>query len=72
MLNLFTLTYLAVTVDYLYRFLKAFSNPLGYAVGAIYYFGLEYGYGEYLCIGLGYGYQVIYYLNLIISLGGSA
>ena len=56
----------------LYRFLKGAGGFSGYLLGAIYYFGLEFGYGDLLCELSGYGYVVIYYLNLVITFGQSS
>jgi hypothetical protein len=45
---------------------------IGYLIGALYFFGLEFGYGDAMCEVSGYGYVVIYYLNYAISFGQSA
>lgn len=51
------------------RFLRSSGSWVGYLVAAIYFFGLEFGYGEYLCTASQYGYYIIYYLNLAITFG---
>ena len=56
----------------LYDFLLGAGDWIGYAVGAVYFFGLEFGYGEYLCTASQYGYVVIYYLNYAIQFGQNA
>lgn len=67
-----TLTYLAKSYDLLYSFLLGASGWVAYVIAAAYYFGLEFGYGEYLCTASQYGYMVVYYLNIVVSLGASA
>jgi hypothetical protein len=52
-----------------YDFLKGAGSWIGYVVAAVYYFGLELGYGDILCTAMGYGYYAIYYLNYAISFG---
>jgi len=51
------------------QFLRSSGSWVGYLIGAIYFFGLEFGYGEYLCTASQYGFYVIYYLNLAITFG---
>lgn len=51
------------------KFLRSAPSFMGYLIGAIYYFGLEAGYGDLFCTLSGYGYQVIYYLNYAITFG---
>ena len=51
------------------RFLRSSGSWVGYLIGAVYFFGLEFGYGEYLCTASQYGFYVIYYLNLAITFG---
>ena len=31
------------------KFLRSSGSWIGYLIGAVYFFGLEFGYGEYLC-----------------------
>ena len=40
---------LAKAFNLSYQFLKSSSGFSGYVIGALYYFGLEFGYGDYLC-----------------------
>ena len=63
---------LAIAFRLTYDFLLGAGDWIGYAIGAAYYFGLEFGYGEYLCQASQYGYIVIYYLNYAISFGQDA
>ena len=63
---------LSVAFRLLYSFLLGAGDWIGYLVAAIYFFGLEFGYGEYLCTASQYGFIVIYYLNLAISFGQSS
>lgn len=51
------------------QFLRGANSWVGYLVAAVYYFGLEFGYGETMCELSKYSYYVIYYLNLAITFG---
>ena len=51
------------------KFLRSSSSWLGYLIGAVYFFGLEAGYGDTLCELSGYSATVLYYLNLAITFG---
>ena len=44
----------------------------GFAVAALYYFGLEYGYADLLCEYSGYGYIAIDWLSFFIDFADSA
>ena len=63
---------LAVAFKYTVKFLKSAGSWVGYLIGALYFFGLEFGYGDLMCELSGYGYVVIYYLNYAVSFGTSA
>ena len=63
---------LSVAFGLLYDFLLGAGDWIGYVVAATYFFGLEFGYGEYLCTASQYGFIVIYYLNIAISFGQSS
>ena len=63
---------LSVAFGLLYSFLLGAGDWIGYVVAAVYFFGLEFGYGEYLCTASQYGFIVIYYLNIAISFGQSS
>ena len=58
-----------------YAFVKGNADWLGYLVAGIYYFGedpvpgTDFTYGTYLCQYAGYGYYVIYYLELAVTFG---
>ena len=54
------------------NFLMSSGAWIGYLIGALYFFGLEFGYGDLMCELSGYGYVVIYYLNYAVSFGTSA
>ena len=69
MLDLLTLKYLAISLKMTYSFLKGFGGWSGYALAALYYFGLEFGYADLMCELSQYGYMVIYYLNLAVTFG---
>ena len=68
-LALMTLTDLAKAVELTYKFLKGTGGWIGYVVAAVYFFGFDFGYAEYLCQGMQYGYIVIYWLNVVVSFG---
>jgi hypothetical protein len=55
----------------LYKFLKGTGGWVGYVIAAVYYFGKDMGYADLMCEVAGYGYIVIYYLNMIITFGQS-
>ena len=40
---------------------------IGYAIGALYYFSVEYNFGDTLCEILGYGYVVIDALQVMVT-----
>merc|ERR1712098_420106 len=42
-------------------------NPLGYILAAIYYFGIDFGYGDALCEAFGYGYYITDALHKIVD-----
>merc|ERR1712096_159901 len=56
----------------MYRFIKGSADWIGYFIAAVYYIGLDLGYGDIMCKASKYGYIVIYYLNFIIQFGGNA
>merc|ERR1712100_805827 len=60
---------LAKAFDLSYKFLKSSSGFAGYVIAAVYYFSEEAGVGNYLCMGMEYGYYIIYYLNIAITFG---
>lgn len=68
-LTLMTLTDLARALNLTYKFLKGTGGWIGYVIAAVYYFGLDFGYAEYLCTASQYGYIVIYWLNVVITFG---
>ena len=68
-LDLMTLTDLSKAIGLAYKFLKGTGGWIGYVVAAVYYFGFDFGYAEYLCMAMQYGYIVIYWLNVVISFG---
>ena len=63
---------LSRSLKLLYRFIKSSASWMGFFVAAIYYIGLDLGYGELLCTASQYGYIVIYYLNFVIQFGSVA
>ena len=40
---------LQLSVNYAYNFLLGMGDWIGYLIGALYYFSVEYNFGEYLC-----------------------
>lgn len=68
-LELMTLTDLAMAMSLCYKFLKGTGGWIGYVIAAVYYFGFDLGYAEYLCTAMQYGYIVIYWLNVVVSFG---
>ena len=60
---------LAYAFKLLVKFLRSAGSWVGYLIGAVYFFGLEFGYGDTMCQVMGYGYVVIYYLNYAITFG---
>lgn len=63
---------LAMSVDLLYQFLVNSGSWIGYIIAAAYFFGEDFGYGEYLCLGSQYLYKVVYLLKLAATLGTGA
>ena len=68
-LTLMTLNDLSRALNLSYKFLKGTGGWIGYVIAAVYYFGLDFGYAEYLCTASQYGYIVIYWLNVVITFG---
>ena len=66
---------LATAFELTYAFVKGNADWLGYLVAGAYYFGedpipgTDFQYGTYLCQYAGYGYYVIYYLELAVTFG---
>jgi len=71
MMDLMGLIYAARAWTLGISFLQSSNQWVGYAIAAAYFFGLEFGYGDYLCQASGYGYYVIYYLNIVVTFGQS-
>lgn len=63
---------LGTAVFLLYEFLTMSGSWIGYVIAAVYFFGLDLGYAEYLCMAAQYGYIVVYYLNYAVTLGQNA
>ena len=63
---------LSKSLNLMYKFIKGSASWLGFLVAAVYYIGLDLGYGELLCTASQYGYIVIYYLNYVIQFGQNA
>lgn len=62
---------LSKSVQYAWDGLVGAGSWAGYAVAALYYFGLEYGYAEMMCEYSGYGYMAIDYLSFFIDFASS-
>lgn len=58
---------LGKSVQYAWDGLIGAGSWAGYAVAAIYYFGLEFGYADVMCEVSGYGYMVVDYLTFFID-----
>lgn len=63
---------LGKSVAYAWDGLVGAGSWAGYAVAALYYFGLEYGYADMMCEYSGYGYIAIDYLSFFIDFADSA
>ena len=55
------------SVNYAYDFLLGVNNWIGYALAALYYFSVEYDFGETLCEIMGYGYEAIDALQVMVQ-----
>jgi hypothetical protein len=62
---------LGKSVQYAWDGLVGAGSWPGYAVAAVYYFGLDFGYAESMCDVSMYGFQAIDYLNAFISFANS-
>jgi hypothetical protein len=58
---------LGKSVEYAWDGLVGAGSWVGYAVAALYYFGLEYGYADMMCEYSGYGAIAIDYLTFFID-----
>lgn len=58
---------LSNAIQYAWDGLVGAGSWAGFAVAAVYYFGLEYGYADILCEYSGYGYQAIDWLSFLIE-----
>ena len=61
---------LGKSVQYAWDGLVGAGSWAGFAVAALYYFGLDYGYAEYMCEYSGYGYMAIDWLSFLIDFTG--
>ena len=61
---------LGKAIKYAWKGLTGAGSWAGFAVAALYYFGLEYGYAEYLCTASEYGAIVVEALSTIIDFAG--
>lgn len=57
----------AKAVGYTWKGAVGIANPMGYLMAAVYYFGLDFGYGEKICEYLGYGYYAIDALHVLVD-----
>ena len=55
------------SMNYAYNFLLGVNDWIGYALAALYYFSVEYDFGETLCEIMGYGYEVIDALQVMVQ-----
>jgi len=58
---------LSKSIQYAWDGLVGAGSWAGFAVAAVYYLSLEYGFGEQLCEYSGYGYTAIGYLTFLID-----
>lgn len=61
---------LSKSVQYAWDGLVGAGSWAGYAVAAIYYFGLEFGYADYMCTASEYGAIALSYLTFFIDFAG--
>lgn len=54
-------------IEYAWDGLVGAGSWAGFAIAALYYFGLEYGYAEFMCEYSGYGYVAIDWLSFLIE-----
>ena len=59
---------IAKAVKLVYRFVKSSTSWMGFLVAAVYYIGLDLGYGELLCDLSQYNFIVIYWLTYVAEL----
>ena len=55
------------SLNYAYNFMLGVNDWIGYALAALYYFSVEYDFGETLCEIMGYGYEVIDALQVMVQ-----
>ena len=55
------------SLNYAYDFMLGVNDWIGYALAALYYFSVEYDFGETLCEIMGYGYEVIDALQVMVQ-----
>ena len=63
---------LGKSVQYAWDGLVGAGSWAGFAVAALYYFGLDYGYAEYMCEYSAYGAIAVEYLSFLIDFSGGA
>lgn len=63
---------LGKSVQYAWDGLVGAGSWAGFAVAALYYFGLEYGYGDMMCEYSGYGYMAVEWLSFLIDFAGDS
>ena len=62
---------LGKSVQYAWDGLVGAGSWAGFAVAALYYFGLDYGYAEIMCEYSSYGYMALDWLSFLIDFSGS-
>ena len=55
------------SLNYAYSFMLGINDWIGYALAALYYFSVEYDFGETLCEIMGYGYEAIDALQVMVQ-----
>ena len=58
---------LKLAAGYAYDFLLGAGTWIGFAVAALYFFSVEYDFGDTVCEMSGYGYEVIDALQVVVS-----
>ena len=62
---------LQLSVSYAYTFLLGAGDWAGYGAAALYFFAIEYDFGDQVCDAMGYGYEITDFLNNLTQFSGS-
>lgn len=61
---------LTLAMNYAYTFLLSAGDWLGYAMAALYFFSIEFDFGDDVCNAMGYGYEIIDALKVFTEFSG--